>query len=792
MKDYLRWSLRQLYLIFFWPTRFISEFEGDESGHSKQAFLKGLRYLLGLLPWVVILAALGNLIAGYAVELFGIPFNWRESWIAMARAVAVGVASGPAGGVARLTAWLAGLDLTSYSLGLNIAAGAAFSVAFSVAFGVARGVAVNVVFGVARGVLYGVIGGITESSWLYLLIFEGGCVVIGIAFGTAFGAAKGVAKGLGLAVVCGAILSVSMVVNSQEESIWWMVVLIVMIPLMIPAPLFCVGYFRLVTYPFDVALSVVTYAVGRWRPQAAAQAWRWCPVAWNELIWLPLPLAGKLLALLSKQDKEECFRQIAFVTAERKLQRRVALAAMIEVAFADLQANSMTEMADVTDRISWTRKAYGSELPGDLVTNVLGFDRVAQHAGQCLILHNAYRKGEALERGVEELEALQLQLIATMGRFGPRLRETASQWRALLEAEREKLRKLTEDAREIPNPFVFGNPVMETEHNLFSGRKDIVRQIEACVLDTRQSPTLLLHGPRRIGKTSILCQLPRLLGPDFAPAVVDCQNPAAAESEVTLLRYLSRAFTEGLGLRRVYIQPLTAVALEREPFSAFDEWLDAVERQIPKRMRVLLCLDEYERLQATLVAGWGGRFLDALRHTLQHRPRVVLMFTGAHTFQELGSEWTDRFISARRVRLSFLTREDVELLLRRPIPKFDMTYAPGALDAVIAATSCQPFLTQAVAFELVQLLNERHRKEATPDDVEEAVARALDSGGEYFANVWSDAGEQGQSILRAIAKGESPPAFHTANAWLRDHDVLNNDGDFAVEMVRRWVKIKSL
>jgi DNA polymerase III delta prime subunit len=538
--------------------------------------------------------------------------------------------------------------------------------------------------------------------------------------------------------------------------------------------------------------SIATYAAGRWRPQAAGRAWRWCPVAWNELIWLPLPLAGKLLAILAKQDREECFKQIAFVVAERKLQRRVAVDAMIEIALDDLQANSMAEIADATERINWTRDASVGELLGDMTTTVLGLDRVAQHAGQCLTLHNAYRKGEALEHAVDELEALQLQLIATMGRFVPRLRETANQWRALLEAEREKLRKLTEGAREIPNPFVFGNPVMETEHNLFSGRKDIVRQIEACVLDTRQSPTLLLHGPRRTGKTSILYQLPRLLGPDFAPAVVDCQNPAVVESEVTLLRYLTRAFAEGLGLRRVYVQPLTAVALEREPFLAFDEWLDAAERQIPKRMRVLLCLDEYERLQATLVAGWGGRFLDALRHTLQHRPRLVLMFTGAHTFQELGPEWTDRFISARRVRLSFLTREDVELLLRKPIPKFDMTYASGALDAVIAATSCQPFLTQAVAFELVQLLNERQQKEATPDDVEEAIARALVSGGEYFANLWSEAGEQGQAILRAVTKGEVPPAFHAASAWLRDHDVLSNDGDFTVEMVRRWVKIKSL
>lgn len=211
-----------------------------------------------------------------------------------------------------------------------------------------------------------------------------------------------------------------------------------------------------------------------------------------------------------------------------------------------------------------------------------------------------------------------------------------------------------------------------------------------------------------------------------------------------------------------------------------------------------------------LDAGWGGDFLDAVRHTLQHRSRFVLLFTGAHTFAEMGPAWTDRFINARRVRVSFLQPDDVRPLLTKPIPEFDLTYAPGAVDAVIAATRCQPFLVQAVAFELVQYLNEQQRKEATPADVETAITRALESGGEYFANVWSDAGVEGQAILRQVARtgvaadvrrlkamqnvecgmqNESQSLFTSAATgamkWLREHDVLNDAGQFAVPMMVR-------
>ena len=173
---------------------------------------------------------------------------------------------------------------------------------------------------------------------------------------------------------------------------------------------------------------------------------------------------------------------------------------------------------------------------------------------------------------------------------------------------------------------------------------------------------------------------------------------------------------------------------------------------------------------------------------LQHRAQIVLMFTGVHTFEALGPIWTGRFISARRVRITFLTQDEVLPLLTQPIPAFEMTYAPGALEAIYAATQGQPFLTQAVAFELVQVLNAQQRLVATPADVEEAIARALVSGGVYFANVWSDAGSAGQAILSAVAHGATAPDFPDARAWLHEYDVLNTLGQFAVPMLERWVR----
>jgi hypothetical protein len=582
-----------------------------------------------------------------------------------------------------------------------------------------------------------------------------------VVFGVTFGVALGVMFG-GFGVWVGVALGVALGVA------------------------FWLTFFRMLSYPLDAALSARAYFAARRAPQAALLAWRWCPVAWNEVIWLPLPYVARLLALLTQQDHQEGLSQIAFVAAERPRQRRAALSALTEVAAQDLQANSLSEMANVTERLNWTTDAP-VELPAELQSALPRFDRAAQEVGQYLALASSYRKGEALERAVTEVKALQNSLIAARGRYASSLQRIANKWERLLTVEQQTVRAQLEAAKEIPNPFVFGPPVRETEQNLFTGRQNLANQIAESILGAAQAPTLLLYGPRRMGKSSLLNQLPRLLGPDFAPAVVDCQNPALTESREALLRYLSRALSAGLRRRRVSVEPLTAAVLEREPFGVFDTWLDGVEKAMPETMRALLCLDEYERLQATLDAGWGAAFLDTLRHTLQHRPRIVLMFTGARSFAELGPAWTDRFISARRVRVSFLTPDEVRPLLTKPIPEFDMTYADGTLEQIIAATHCQPFLTQAVAFELVQYLNQQRRKEAEIEDVEEAVSRALVSGDAYFANVWFDAGEPGQAILRTLACGETPPDFPAARNWLQEHDVLHPDGTYKVPMMQRWV-----
>lgn len=785
MKDYLRWSLRQLYLLYFQPSQFESEVEGRGQGELILAQKERLGYINRMLLWIVLASVFANLAIGFTCEKFGVVYLWNASWLG----VILGIISGVVGGVVG-----------------RVGGGVIFGMVFGMAFGVEHGASNAAVSGAALGVAHGL--------FLSLLRSEEGGLAVGIATGAVSGVTLGpalaakvgldnvlarvasaVAASLGRALMFGAICrTAGGGWHNPTFGMWYGLLLGVLFSIADSVMLgvafgvmFWAAYFRFFSYPFDIAFSFVAYLYGRRRPQDIRRAWRLCPVVWNEVIWLDMPFATRLLTMLTMQDRREGFRQIAFVAAERRLQRRVAVRATEEIVINDLRVQSLKELSNVPLKLEWTTDAP-AELPEVLVNAFPRFERAAQHAGQYLMLHSDHRRGEALRHALAELDGLQKSLVVAVGRLAPRLLRTANQWRSLLEDEQKTFTAKAAATLEIPNPFAFGNALGETKDNTFVGRQDIVRKIESCILGTRQTPTLLMQGARRMGKSSILNQLPRMLGPNFAPVVIDCQEAAIRESSGTMLRYLSRAIGKGLQRRRIKVNLLTKKSRMLEPYSNFKDWLENAERDLPEGLRILLCFDEYEHLQDTLDAGWGQSFLDTLRHWIQHHPKLVLMFTGAHAFEELGPAWTDRFISARRMRVSFLERDDLHLLLTKPIPEFDLVYSDGALEDIVRATNGQPFLTQAVAFELVQYLNEQHRKDVTTEDVEEAIARALVSGSAYFANVWMDAGEQGRAVLKAIAGGDTPPDYPHASAWLRENDVLDEAGEFAVPMVRRWVR----
>jgi hypothetical protein len=204
-----------------------------------------------------------------------------------------------------------------------------------------------------------------------------------------------------------------------------------------------------------------------------------------------------------------------------------------------------------------------------------------------------------LEELRRELEYFRDAMTLTEPPVGPGLAPIALRWLEIVsraEAESRKQMAFTP----IPNPFKVGNPLQQSDNELFKGRTDIIVAIEENIANASRPPALLLYGRRRTGKSSTLLNLPRLLSSQFIPVYMDCQNAKWRDGDDAFCYHLANAAFNEMRQRNLD-QGLSAPRLEdfaKYAFTKLDEFLDDLEslsQEINKR--ILLCFDEYERLE---------------------------------------------------------------------------------------------------------------------------------------------------------------------------------------------------
>lgn len=361
-------------------------------------------------------------------------------------------------------------------------------------------------------------------------------------------------------------------------------------------------------------------------------------------------------------------------------------------------------------------------------------------------------------------------------------------------------------SQEIDNPYTLAIP-LNIQQEIFTGRETIGSQLEQLLLDRRRPP-VLLYGQRRMGKTSLLNNLGRLLPNQIAPLFVDLQGPASRASDPAGFLYnLSRGMiTSAKDQRSITLSPLSRESLAADPFTTFDEWLDQVEDQIEGRT-ALLCLDEFEVLDQALADGHfkESEILGLFRNWIQHRPRFKMLIAGSHTLEEF-QRWSSYLINVQVIHISYLTETESRKLIERPIQDFTLRYEPDAVQRVLDLTRCHPALVQLLCSEIVNLKNTQDpaiRRHAVKADIDRAIPTALHTGSFFFGDIQrNQITPQALEILRYMARqGEfaiTPhPTLqhrfpHTLNSSL---EILNrreliesidNGYRFQVELIRHW------
>ncbi|GAB4268243.1 MAG: hypothetical protein Kow0080_11000 [Candidatus Promineifilaceae bacterium] len=486
-------------------------------------------------------------------------------------------------------------------------------------------------------------------------------------------------------------------------------------------------------YPFLMAWNMLLLRLdeGRAARPSPYPLFQYHSAFWDELQRLPLVGLDNYLLLVMHHWPEEGEAALAYLAASH--QRWAAQAAQIELDAQQLAA------CDTPAAIGQAHHILSAgELAGPASALLRTFSRLSQDTDAASRQESVYNQRLAFSAVEDRLDSLLRELTRSQDTYAIRFRPIAEQWRHIIATSVRQLAAEAEQRQEIDSPYVIGVPLTDKQE-IFIGRTDISARIEQLLLDRRQPP-LLLYGQRRVGKTSLLNNLGRLLPSTIVPLFVDLQGPASrAVDNAGFLYNVARSMIRSAEQQRhLILPPLTREALVADPFTRFEEWLDEVSVTLEPGL-ALLMLDEFEVL-ATAVA--NHRFdaeavMGMLRHLIQHKPRFKVLLSGSHTLDEF-EQWASYLINVQVIHMSYLRPEEARQLVEAPVTNFALRYEPAASKQVVWLTRGHPFLVQLLCAEIVALKNEQpptQRRLATAADVETAVPRALAHGALFFADI---------------------------------------------------------
>lgn len=359
--------------------------------------------------------------------------------------------------------------------------------------------------------------------------------------------------------------------------------------------------------------------------------------------------------------------------------------------------------------------------------------------------------------------------------------------------------------KEILNPYIAGAPVAEAR--MFFGREDVFDWIRANISGQYAEHILVIHGQRRVGKTSILKQLSHRLPDRFVQVFFDLQG----RTHTTLDRFLWWMARETVRVLNQQ-QGIEIAVPDREAFAADPEYfeqqfLPAVQKALGEKV-LLFTFDEFDSLEdAEVRTALTGPLINILQR-LMSLPGVDFIFSigsAGRKLENMKAAYTQFFRAALYRKISFLSQEDTRELITRPVEGV-LEYTPQAIDRIYDITNGHPYFTQLICHELFARCQKTGQRQIGEQDVEAVQEDAVERGTVNLKFIWDEAtdlekwalaalatlGEVDQQTLSAFLHKQrvhfTDTDLTSALLRLREKDVLTENNRFVVYLMRLWLK----
>ncbi|WP_051347529.1 ABC transporter substrate-binding protein [Dolichospermum circinale] len=360
------------------------------------------------------------------------------------------------------------------------------------------------------------------------------------------------------------------------------------------------------------------------------------------------------------------------------------------------------------------------------------------------------------------------------------------------------------------NPYIIGSVIDKPDQ--FFGRQSLFEFIK----DTLQQNTrlILLYGQRRIGKSSVLKQIPQKISYsedqfifiDFDIQVFVGDNQKHPINQI--LHYLAKRIGEEIenSLTTIPITIPTAEDIEDDPTIFHGDFLTQIYNILGEKKLVLL-LDEFDVLSEAnnednveffrLIKDWLSKWPERL---------FIIPVVGRH-IKELPN-LLDFVRESPHREISFLDRDSAEILITRPAQGV-VTYQQNAIEEIFSLSAGHPYFTQLICYELFNLARERQIWTINAEDVKTIIDKAIQTGEAGLAWFWDGLYPQAQVVFSAAAEAQhreeqDDRVSYNPKLLLKDYGILtdsltqvakemadygflNESKRVKIELVRLWL-----
>ena len=272
------------------------------------------------------------------------------------------------------------------------------------------------------------------------------------------------------------------------------------------------------------------------------------------------------------------------------------------------------------------------------------------------------------------------------------------------------------------NPYIAGAPVLDDD--MFYGRE----QLTARMLSTLHRNSLMITGERRIGKTTFLHHLKRVLAEDdagdwrFFPVFVDLQGvPEHAFFHALMAEVVDTLELAPATRERLRFEPQPEGYDARDFSHDLQQVIAELGTRTQKRVKLALLIDEVDVLNEyseSVNQRLRGIFMKSFSD------KLVAVMSGVGIKRRWKSEVSPWYNFFDEIELLSFSRQEAEALVREPVAGV-FRWQPQAVERVLELSQLKPYLVQKLCVHAVNRMLERGRSTIRIEDVDAARGAAL-------------------------------------------------------------------